>query len=120
VTLTGGGGEGISHHLASQTGLTDRVWLGGRGDLETSDQVLSDHLLEDRVAGMAEVPIPEFQIHRKSGGRGEINCLRDGDGGVLQVDNGRGVHLGLKHDLTTKSEGEQREKLYPCLSRYFK
>ena len=33
----GGGREGVSHHLASQTGLTDRVRLGGGGDLETSD-----------------------------------------------------------------------------------
>jgi hypothetical protein len=76
----GGGGEGVSHHLASQTGFTDGVWLGGGGDLEASDQVLSDHLLEDRKAGMAEATMPEFQVHGKCGGGGEVGCLRDGDG----------------------------------------
>jgi len=104
--VMGRGGEGISHHLASQIGLTDGVWLGGRGDLETSDQVLSGHLLEDRIAWMAEAPMPEFQIHRKSGGRGQIGCLRDGDGGKTifeaKVNSSTIAYL----QGTTKSEGE--------------
>jgi hypothetical protein len=100
------GGKGVSHHLASQTGLTDGVRLGGRGDFETSDQVVFDHLPQDRVAGMAEALVPEGEIHGEGGGRGEVCCLWDGDGGALEVGNGRGVHLGLKHDLVIKFEGE--------------
>ena len=68
----GGGGEWVSHHLASQTGFTDGVRLGGRGDFEASDQVIFDHLLEDRVAWVAEAPMPELQVHGKGGGRGEV------------------------------------------------
>jgi hypothetical protein len=101
-----GGGERISCHLASQTGFTDRVWLGGRSDLETSDQVVPDHPLEDRVARMAEATMPEFQVHEKGGGRGEAGSLWDGDGGTLKIGNGGRVHPGLKCSLTTKSERE--------------
>jgi hypothetical protein len=70
-----GGGEGVSNHLASQTGFTDGIRLGRGGDLETSDQVVSDHLLENRVAGVAEALVPEGEIHGKSGGRREVGCL---------------------------------------------
>ena len=113
--VMGRGGEGISHHLASQIGLTDGVWLGGRGDLETSDQVLSGHLLEDRIAWMAEAPMPEFQIHRKSGGRGQIGCLRDRDSGALEVGSVGGAGLSNEeggailvevHSITFDGDGE--------------
>jgi len=55
--------SGICHHLASQTGLTDGVRLGGGGDFETSDKVVPDHPLEDRVAWVTEAMMPEFQVH---------------------------------------------------------
>ena len=59
----GGGGEGVSHHLAGKTRFTDGVWLGGRGDPEASDQVLIDHLPEDREARVTEATMPELQVH---------------------------------------------------------
>jgi hypothetical protein len=98
--VMGGGGEGISHHLASQTGLTDGIRLGGRGDLETSDQVVSDHLLEDRIAGVAEATMPKIQVHGKSGGRGEVGSLWDGDGGALEISHSRWIGLGNKEGVS--------------------
>jgi hypothetical protein len=100
----GGGREGISHHLPSQTRFTDGVWLGRGGDFEASNQLLSDHLLEDRVAGVAEATMPEFQVHGKSGRRGEVGCLWDGDGGALQVGDIGRVDLGLKHGVPITHE----------------
>jgi hypothetical protein len=41
--------------------------------------------------------MPEREIHGKSGGRGEVGCLRDGNGGALKIGNGGGVDLGFKH-----------------------
>ena len=95
--MMGGGGEGISYHLASQTGLTDGIRLGRRGDLGTSNQVVLDHLFEDRIAGVTEVLMPEGEIHGKGGGRRKVGCLWDEDGGALKIGSGGGIHLGLKH-----------------------
>jgi len=102
----GGGGEGVSHHLGSKTRFADGVWLGGRGDHEASDQVLIDHLPEDREAGVTESTMPELQVHRKCGGGGKVGCLRDGNGCALQIGDSGGVDLGLKHRFAIKSEGE--------------
>ena len=64
--------KGVSHHLASKAGFTDGVWFGSGGDLEASDQVIFDHLPEDRVTWVTEVTMPEFQVHWKSGGGREV------------------------------------------------
>ena len=86
----GRGGKGISHDLASQPGLTDRIRLGGGGDGETSNQVVSDHLLEDRIAARGTDPW-------EGGGRGEVGSLWDEDGGALEVGNGGGVDLAMEN-----------------------
>ena len=116
----GGGRKGVSHHLASQTRFADGVWFGGGSDFEASDKVLSDHLLENRVAGVAEATMPEVQVHGKCGG-GEICCFWDGNGGAFKVCSGGIVNLGNEegiavplevHDVILDDNGEvlsQRE-----------
>ena len=55
---------------------------------------------------MAEALVPEGEVYRNGGRGGEIGCLWDRDGGALEIGNGGGVHLSLKHGLATKSEGQ--------------
>ena len=64
---------------------------------------------------MTEVTMPKFQVHRKSGGGGEVGCLWDGNSGTFQVSSGECVDFGngeggvvpLKiHDIVLDSDGE--------------
>ena len=48
--------------------------------------------------------MPEFKIHGKSGGRGEVGCLRNGDGVALEIGNCMGVDVGSKEDATSSDE----------------
>ena len=50
--------------------------------------------------------MPKGEVHGKGGGRGEVGCFWDGDGGALEVGSGGVVDLGLKHDLVIKHERE--------------
>lgn len=51
--------------------------------------------------------MPKGEVHGKGGGRGEVGCFWDGDGGALEVGSGGVVDLGLKHDLVIKHERER-------------
>jgi len=105
--VMGGGGEGIRHHLASQAELTDRIRCRGRGDLETSDQVLFDHPPENRVVARLVVPQPMTMGCHMRG----CSCVcipqsisrgiqRGGEGTTCRGGRGR-VALGL--ELTHKT-----------------
>jgi len=61
-----GGRKRIGVHFASNTWLTNRIRLGVRVQLETSDQVFLDHLLNVSIVVVSKATMPKKEINRKS------------------------------------------------------
>ena len=65
--VIGGGRKGIGMHLASKTGLTDRVRGHFRLQFKASNQLLREHPLDISIIMVYEASVPQGEVKGESG-----------------------------------------------------